>query len=414
MSLTVTHLSAADTDGGSARSAYRIHDGLRRRGHVSRMLVGYKHSNDVDVATVSDARWLQRADEIANRITQAAGVQYLLVPSALRTLRHPWLTNPDVIQLYNIHLGYFTYLELPALSRRAPIVWRLSDQWSTTGHCAYSGPCERWRTGCGSCPDLATFPNIGIDTTAMAWRLKRRIYARSRITVVAPSSWTENIARASPLFAGCAVHRIPNGLDLDVFRPMDRGEARRLLGLPAERKALLFSSHVASDNPRKGTDLLRQALACLGPRSDLVVLIAGKGAEAWQGTVPQRTISLGYLRDDRSIAASYAACDLLVAPSSVENLPNTVLEAMACGRPVIAFDVGGVRDAVRHGETGLLTAAGDAEGLAVAIADLLDDDPARTRMGDAALALARAEFGAALQAKRFESLYGSLVERAAA
>lgn len=414
MTLSITHLSTADTDGGSARSAYRIHEGLRRRGHVSRMLVGYKHSGDVDVATVSGSRWLQRADEIANRVTQAAGAQYLLVPSAPRTLRHPWLAKPDVIQLYNIHLGYFSYLSLPALSRRAPIVWRLSDQWPITGHCAYSGACERWRAGCGSCPDLATFPGIGIDTTALAWRLKRRIYESSRITVVAPSSWTESAARASPLFAGCEVHRIPNGLDLDIFRPMDRAVARDLLGLPREPKAILFSAQIAADNPRKGTDLLRRALELLGPRPDLMVLIAGKGAEAWQGSSPQRTISLGYLCDDPSIAASYAACDLVVVPSSVENLPNTILEAMACGRPAVAFDVGGVRDAVRHGETGLLAKAGDAGALAAAIKTLLDDDAARARMGAAALALARAEFATELQAKRFESLYLSLVGRAAA
>ena len=167
MTLTVTHISTADTDGGSARSAYRIHQGLRRRGHVSRMLVGYKHSGDANVKTVSGSRWLQRADEIANRVTQAAGAQYLMVPSAPSALRHPWLANPDVIQLYNIHLGYFSYLSLPALSRRAPIVWRLSDQWPMTGHCAYSGSCERWRTGCGACPIWRRFR--GSASTPRRW-----------------------------------------------------------------------------------------------------------------------------------------------------------------------------------------------------------------------------------------------------
>jgi glycosyltransferase involved in cell wall biosynthesis len=410
--LTIVHLSTADIDGGSARSAYRIHDGLRRRGHVSRMLVGYKHSSDPDVATVSGARWLQRADEVANRISQAAGLQYLLVPSTLRSLRHPWLAKPDVVQLYNIHLGCFSYLLLPALARRAPIVWRLSDQWPMTGHCAYSGPCERWRTGCGACPDLKTFPGIGIDTTALAWRLKRRTYGHSRITVVAPSSWTESIARASPLFAGCAVHRIPNGLDLEIFRPMDRAAARTLLGLPQKPKAILFSAQIASDNPRKGTDLLRQALTRLGPRDDLIVVIAGKGAETWQRTLPQRTIALGYLSDNRKIAASYAACDLLVAPSTVENLPNSVLEAMACGMPVVATDVGGMKDAVRNGTTGLLAPAGNAEALAASLATLLDDDAARARMGEGALALMRAEFSAERETRSFETLYRSLTARA--
>lgn len=414
MTLSVTHLSTADIEGGSARSAYRIHSGLRNRGYVSRMLVGYKYSADPDVDTVSNTNWLRRADEIANRISQAAGAQNLLVPSTIRMSYHRFLASPDVIQLYNLHLGYFSYLRLPALSRRAPIVWRLSDLWAVTGHCAYPGACERWRTGCGKCPDLTTFPEIGIDTTAQAWRLKRWVYGRSRITVVAPSTWTESAARASPLFSGCAIHRIPNGIDLNVFRPGDRDAARHELGIPLEPKALLFSAHYATSNPRKGTDLLQRALEILGSRPDLVVLIAGKNAEAWRGSVPQTAIPLGYLEDDRMVAAAYAASDFVVAPSTVENLPNTIIEAMACRRPVVAFDVGGVGDAVRHGQTGLLVSGGDSKALAHAIAALIDDDVGRIRMGEAAFALVSKEFSAKLELDRFEDLYHSLAERAAA
>jgi glycosyltransferase involved in cell wall biosynthesis len=378
------------------------------------MLVGYKYSADPDVDTVSGTPWLQHADEIANRFSQAAGAQNLLVPSTLRVWRHSFLATPDVIQLYNLHLGYFSYLRLPALSRRAPIVWRLSDLWAVTGHCAYPGACQRWRIGCGKCPDMKTFPEIGIDTTAQAWRLKRRIYGGSRITVVAPSSWTESAARASPLFDGCAIHRIPNGIDLDVFRPGDRNAARHAFGIPSEAKAMLFSAHYAATNPRKGTDLLQRALEILGPRDDFVVLIAGKNAEAWRDLVPQTVIPLGYFQDDRKIAEVYAASDFAVAPSSVENLPNTIIEAMACRRPVIACDVGGIADAVRQDATGLLVPAGDAAALARAIAKFVDDDAARIRMGEGAVDLARTEFSAERELDRFEALYRSLVEPAAA
>jgi glycosyltransferase involved in cell wall biosynthesis len=410
MSLSVVHFSTADREGGSGRAAYRIHDGLRRRGHVSRMLVSYKVTDDADVDTVSGGGLWRLADRAATRLTDRLGWQYRAMPSGHRLRRHPWVAGAQVFQLYNTHGGYFGQPMLPWLSRRAPVVWRLSDMWAMTGHCAYAGACERWRSGCGDCPDLGGYPAIGRDTTARLWALKDRLYAKSDITVVAPSSWTERLARESPLLGRFPVHRIPNGLDLTVFRPLDRAAARAVLGLEGERLGILFAANVARDNARKGSDTLEAALHRLGPRDDLDLLVAGVGAADWVGRVPQRVVPLGYLRDDRLIAAAYAASAMVVVPSAVENLPNTLLEANACGRPSIAFDAGGMADGLRHQDTGLLVPPGDVDGLAAALARLADDPAARARMGAAALALARAEFSSDVQAQRFEALYQTLVE----
>ena len=411
MTMSIVHFSTADGEGGSARSAHRIHSHLRRRGHRSRMLVKYQVLEDADIDTVSGGRFLGFADRLAEGITRRVGLQYQFVPSSRRVLRHPWLDKPDIIQLYNTHGGYFTQRLLPRLSSRAPIVWRLSDMWPMTGHCAYAGTCARWQTGCGRCPDLVTYPAIGLDTTALLWRQKRHIYRKTRLTVVAPSSWIEGVANKSPLFAGAAVHRIPNGIDLAVFRPLDRDAAREFLGVPKDRKVVLFAPHVASQNPRKGTDLLETALRRLGPRDDIVLLLAGIGGQQWIGKVPQPVIALGYLRDDRLIAMANAAADCVVVPSSVENLPNGVIEAFACGRPVVAFDAGGIKDAVRSGETGILVPMGDAGALGDAIDRLLSDEALRTRCGQGALEWARRECSAELETTRFEKLYAELVER---
>jgi glycosyltransferase involved in cell wall biosynthesis len=410
MTMSIVHFSTADGEGGSARSAHRIHSHLRRRGHRSRMLVKYRVLEDGDVDTVSGGRLLQFADRVAEGVTRRLGLQYQVMPSSRRVLRHPWLGKPDIIQLYNTHGGYFSHRLLPRLSRRAPIVWRLSDMWPMTGHCAYAGNCERWQRGCGHCPDLATYPAIGLDTTALLWRQKRRLYGKTRLTVVAPSSWIEGIARKSPLFAGAAVHRIPNGLDLAVFRPFDRDAAREFLGVPKDRKVILFAPHVANQNPRKGTDLLETALCRLGSRDDIVLLLAGVSGQQWIGKVPQSVIALGYLRDDRMIALANAAADCVVVPSSVENLPNGVIEAFACGRPVVAFDAGGIKDAVRSGETGLLVPPGDAGALGEAIDRLLSDEELRKRCAQGALEWAQRECSAELEAARFEKLYAELVE----
>lgn len=411
MSISVVHFSTADGEGGSARSAYRIHSGLRRRGHRSRMLVKYKVLDDADIDTVSGGGLLRRCDDIADRVTWRLGLQYQVVPSAMRVLRHPWLQKPDIIQLFNTHGGYFAPWMLPALARRASLVWRLSDMWPMTGHCAYAGPCERWQSGCGACPDLATYPAIGLDTTASLWRQKQRLYKRAKFSVVAPSSWIENIARKSPLFAQADICRIPNGLDLNAFHPSDRDAARQHFGVPHDRTAILFAPHVAGNNKRKGGDLLEAALRRLGARDDVVLLVAGVGAEEWVGRVPQQVVALGYLRDDRLMAMANAACDFVVVSSAVENLPNGVLEAFACERPVVAFDSGGMRDAVRDGDTGVLVPALDVAALADALARTIADVAGRRAMGARALKLAQREFSAEVEVARFESLYASLLER---
>jgi glycosyltransferase involved in cell wall biosynthesis len=410
MTMSVVHFSTADGEGGSARSAHRIHSGLRRRGHRSRMLVKYKVLDDPDVDTVSGGGFLRRCDDIADRVTWRLGLQYQVVPSALRVLRHPWLRQADIIQLYNTHGSYFAPWMLPALARRGPLVWRLSDMWPVTGHCAYSAGCDRWQHGCGACPDLLTYPAIGIDTTALLWRQKQRIYRRAEFSVVAPSSWIEAIARRSPLLAQANIHRIPNGLDMTAFHPGNREAARQHFGVPSGRTAILFAPHVAGNNPRKGSDLLEAALHRLGPRDDVVLLVAGVGAQQWVGRVPQDVIALGYLREDRLMAMANAACDFVVVSSAVENLPNGVLEAFACERPVVAFDSGGMRDAVRDGEAGVLVPPLDVAALADALARTIADVAGRQAMGERALALAKREFSAEVEVARFEALYASLLD----
>lgn len=410
MSLSVLHFSTADNEGGSGRSAYRIHSELRRRGVRSRMLVRHKVTDDPDVGRVAEDRVLRRADEFTDKMMSRLGLQYQVLPSSGRVLRHPWVDEADVVQLYNTHGGYLAHRLLPRIARGRPVVWRLSDMWAVTGHCAYAGACDRWLSGCGACPDVTTYPAIGRDTTAWLWRQKRDVYEQLSLTVVAPSSWTEEVARRAPLFAGRAVHRIPNGLNLEIFRPHDRGAARAFLGVPQDYTAVLFAPHVAVGNERKGSDTLARILAQLGPRRETVILIAGVGGKEWVGKVPQTVVPLGYLQDDRLIAMANAAADIVVAPSKVENLPNSVIEALACARPVVAFDAGGMRDAVRDGETGRLVPIGNVDAFANALAALLDDAAMREAMGARGLDIAKREFCAERQGERFEALYRSLLQ----
>jgi glycosyltransferase involved in cell wall biosynthesis len=406
--LSILHFSMADVTGGSARSAYRIHTGLRSRGHRSRMLVGFRSSQDPDVQSVSASKALHLADRCANKVGGHLGFQYSFVPSSLRTARHPWLRQADVIQLFNTHGGYFAQGLLPKLARHAPLVWRLSDFWPFTGHCAYPGACNRWLSGCGSCPDLQTYPAIARDRTAELFKLKKRLYAGLPLTIVAPSSWIEQQARRSPLLGDLPVRRIPNGLDGTAYVPHSRAQAREQLGLPRDAKVILFAAHVLDDNPRKGGDVLLRALASLGPQEGWVLALMGEGGGSWLGKAPIPVHLLGFHSDASSIARCYAAADVVAIPSVLENLPNTLIEALACGRAVVASDCGGMSDGVIHARTGLLTSMGDAVALAEGLKTILTLDERRATMEREARELFEREFSSQRELDRIEALYAEL------
>jgi glycosyltransferase involved in cell wall biosynthesis len=407
--MSILHFSTSDIVGGSARSAYRIHTGLRARGHRSRMLVGFRRSHDPDVQAVAPSRPLQLLDRAADRLTARLGYQYQYVPSSTRTARHPWIREADVIQLFNTHGGYFAQSLLSELARHAPIVWRLSDMWAFTGHCAYSGNCERWLAGCGSCPQPEAYPAVGRDRTAALYTLKEHLYRRLPMTVVVPSSWLETLAKQSPLLREHPIVRIPNGLELRELAPRSRELARRRFGLPHDARVILFPAHILDDNPRKGGDVLLQALVELGPRPGWTLALLGEGGLTWVDRSPIAVQRLGFQSAPDAVADAYAAADVVALPSVMENLPNTLIEALACGRAVVASDCGGMRDGVMHGVTGLLTRTGDPRELARALQELMEADERRATMEREARALFEREFTAERELDRFEALYSEVV-----
>lgn len=403
---SVLHISTADNAGGSARSAYRIHQGLRQLGHTSRMLVRRRVTADPDVQRIWRSRTGRLADAALSRLLRSVSLPDLIAFSSAGLPRHPWFQDSDVLQLYNLHGEYFGLAALPTLARQRPVVWRLSDMWALTGHCAYSLECERWRTGCGRCPHLRDYPALRRDTTAWHWRLKRRVYARSRLTIVAPSRWLEGVAAASPLLAGQRIVRIPNGIDTDVFRPQNRHAARERLGLPTDRPLALFI-HAAPRGQRKGAALLA-AIAGRLARHGAELVLMGERTELLAQTLPCRSHHLGYLRQDAQLAEAYAAADMLVHPTLADNLPNCLLESLACSVPAVTFDVGGCGELVRHLDTGLLAPAGDVGAFADGIEQLLLDGALRERLGRQGRQLVEQEHTLIRQAERFARLYEGL------
>jgi glycosyltransferase involved in cell wall biosynthesis len=393
----VLHISAADAGGGAARSAYRVHEGLSALGWGSRMLVGEKRTDDPNVRSIKRSLAWRAADRAAAAVTDPLDLQYVFYPSSFGVARDSWFREADVVQLYNTHGSYFSHSALPLLTRRKPVVWRLSDMWALTGHVTYAYECERWRHGCGACPHLDVYPRLGRDTSALLFRWKDAVYRHSRLTVVAPSRWLERIARESPLLGRYTVRRIPNGIDLETFRPHPRDEARAALGLDTDRPTVLWSAIDLTDRRKGG----REAAAALERlHRDEVQLVVAGGGEA-----PAGARSLGVLDDER-LALAYSAADVFLLPALAENLPNAALESLACGTPVACFDVGGMSDAIRDGETGRLVPAGEVDALSAAVSSLLE-----SKLRERCRAVAEAEFGAEREARAFTALYEELLAR---
>jgi glycosyltransferase involved in cell wall biosynthesis len=396
--MNVLHISESDAAGGAARTAYKLHTGLRAEGHGSRMLVGRKVTADSAVRTLKRNDAWRAADRVTGGVLDRLDFQYVFYPSSFAVARDEWFREADLVQLHNLHGSYFSYNALPSLTRRRPAVWLLQDQWAMTGHVAYSLDCERWRDGCGSCPYLAEYPRLRRDTTALLWRLKRRAYERSRLTLIVPSQWMLDLVRASPLLSRFEVHRIPHGVDTQVFRPMPKEEAREGLGLPSDRRVVLFAaSHL--NETRKGLDLLERALALMDDRP--LLALAGEG----EAPRDVESRSLGAIADDELLAQAYAAADAVAVPTIADALTQTAIESISCGTPCVAFDRGGVTDVVTHMKTGYQARFGDVADLARGLQTVLDGDGFGPRCRETA----EAEFSVELQVRRYLQVYEQLV-----
>ncbi len=408
-------LSTFEQAGGAARSAHRLYRQLSRMGVDCSMLVQYRQSNDPLVS--GPQGWLARTAGALRPYLD--GLPLLCYRSRLSP---PWSLawlpknidaevmaySPDVIHLHGIGHGF---LPISAISRLSawPLVWTLHDSWAFTGGCHLPDTCDRYRIACGSCPQLNARHER--DLSRWGWHRKAACWPQLDITFIAPSRWLARSAQASSLLSRCRIEVIPNGIDTAIFSTGDRLEARRALGLPLDRRLILFGANCALSDPNKGFDLLRGALHSLNgeklQNAELVVF----------GDILSRTLpacglparNLGIIADDERLVLLYRAADLFVAPSRQENLPNMVMEAMACGTPSVAFDVGGLSDIITHGTTGYLAPPYEVGELAQGIMRLLGDESRRQAMADSGRRWIDDNLNMVRVAERYQALYRDIL-----
>lgn len=410
------HVNHTDEGNGAARAAYRLHQGLRESGISSGMFVWSKETQDEHVSTFDPPSdlWTRLRRRLRRKQIQRAFGWYKGTRPEQAELFYDDRTphkgdvfrqcpDADIINLHSIYgfVDHGTFFR----NVGSPVVWTLHDMNAFTGGCQYNVGCRRFEEACGECPQLGS--NEDTDLSRNVWKRKREGYRHvideDRLQVVCPSEWMAQEARASALFADVPVTVIPNGLDTDSFFPRDTLGVGTALGIPPDHRIVLF---LASDTrTRKGFDLLDDALTSLNPERTTLLSV---GNEKPQVSSPLPHVHAGYVESDLLLSVLYSVADAFVIPSRQDNLPNTVLESMACGTPVVGFEVGGIPDMVRPGQTGWLAEAENVRALRQSIEQALADDEKRERMGKQCRAVVEEEYTLETQAAAYKSIYEEL------
>ncbi|MDQ6672249.1 MAG: glycosyltransferase family 4 protein [Chloroflexota bacterium] len=409
--MNVVHLSYSDGEGGAARAAYRLHQGLRAADVNSRMLVQFKVTDD---ETVISTHARSRMGNTLARLRRSVDPAPLHVYGRYDQLDFSlgWLPESIASQVarlsphvVNMHWVCGGLMRIESLRRlNVPVVWTLHDMWPFTGGCHYSGGCGGYTRNCGTCPQLHSRQQL--DLSRWVWRRKHTAWADVPLTIVTPSSWLGELAKASSLFSRCRVHVIPYGLNTRVFRPVGRELARDLLGLPAAKILVVFGALTTAD-PRKGFQFLQPALRRLSQsdyRERIEVVIFGSATHSLN-LHGLNVRNLGTLHDDVTLALAYSAADVTVVPSVEENLPLVAIESLACGTPVVSFDSTGLADLVDHRQNGYRAACFEPDDLAAGIEWVVADPERWHRLSEAARIKAEAALSLEAQAYAYARVY---------
>ena len=414
--MRVVILNTMDRSGGAARAAGRLNKGLQSLDIDSRMLVQVKTGNDQDVigrvgrVARATARLRLLADQLPV-IPRWWKMQGVFAPALLpgNAWRRANAQNADIIHMHWVTKAFLSIEDIARLN--APIVWTLHDMWPFTGGCHYDLDCERYRSSCGACPVLGSRRRH--DLSQRILYRKHKAWHNMNMTIVSPSRWLADCARNSSLMHRHRIEVIPNGLDLDQFKPIIKSYARTQLSLQPDVKLILFGSMGPTENSRKGFSYLQSALrqlAVMGWTKQASVIVFGASGPARHSESDFPTRYIEQISDDHSLAALYSAADVFVAPSLQDNLPNTVMEALACGTPCVAFRIGGMPDMIKHRENGYLVEPRNELDLAYGISWVLEDQLRWQQLSEQSRTSVQQNYELTAVAKKYKALYEELLD----
>ncbi|MCA9043787.1 MAG: glycosyltransferase [Planctomycetaceae bacterium] len=406
--LNVAIVHTADQGGGAEASTLLLHQALKELGHNSRMFVAAKRGSDPDVHQIERTRPFPGALRVARWVEDWTGWQYWYQPwfHSLGQL----IGNADVVHYHSLWYGRDGFADvaaLPKLTAHYPSLMTLRDWWMFTGHCAHPAlGCERWKAGCGQCPDLNLAPAIKVDGTKANLRRKQKALRDSSIRVTTVSNWLAGEVRQSPVFQHKEIHTVHNGIDERVFFPRNRTEMRAKWNLPQERFIVMVAGQSVEGTAgiAKGAgDYALEAMTLSD--ADVYLLAVGRSSEKVLAQWGRDGRAIPFQDHPTPLAELYAAADVVVVASLWETFGRVPAEAQMCGIPVAAFATGGIPEIVDDEQTGLVVERLNSQALAAAIRKLSAQPELRHELGKQAVTTARTRFSNLAIAQQYVTHY---------
>lgn len=387
--MRVLIINTSERVGGAAIAATRLMHALKKAGVRVRMLVRDKQTDYLTVTSAGSSwrhtlhfLWERLCIFVANGFSRKGLFLVDIANAGTDVTLLDEYKRADVIHLHWVNQGFLSVAGLEKILRSGkPVVITMHDQWYFTGVCHYSDGCEKYKTQCQKCPQMKSVL-LG-DYAHRLFNRKKEMYAGAPVTFVGCSQWMADLARSSALTQGHKVVSVPNAIDTDLFKPCDMVEARRVFHLPENKHLILFGCQRITDE-RKGFRYLAEALSMItekyGKDDDLALVVVGGKADTVKSHVCVDTVPVSYVSDPRRLVQLYSAVDVYVTPSLQDNLPNTIMEAMACGTPCVGFDAGGIPEMIDHKVNGYVARYKDAADFADGILWTLSNGAAQLGM----------------------------------
>ncbi len=343
---SIAVINTFDQAGGAANLAFALTEEIMDL-LDAKYFVKYKNSNKPWIEKIIDFKSTVFSDLLVKEAKKSGWIEFNGL-DALNLLKNNFYQTAKIVHLHNLHGDFFSPALFPYLLKNKKTIWTIHDEAFITGHCSCTLGCEKWKMGCGNCPDLSIYPPILKDKTKEVLKLKKKWIQQMNPTVITPSYWLEQRVRiAYPALKN--IKTIPNGIDTTIFHPKNKIESKKALNFPLDKKLILFVAEFATNNPFKGGSILRKIIQENTNKNIVFITVGGKNESSFENH-----LTFPFISNREELANLYNACDVLLYPTQADNSPLVVLEAMACGTPVIASKLGGIPEIITNKEDGFL------------------------------------------------------------
>lgn len=420
--MKVVIINKSERIGGAAVAADRLMKALQKEAIDAEMLVLDKQTDNPCVHALSTSwfkkkiNWLRFLNErlvifCLNKFNRSDLFKVSIANIGTNISNHPLVKNADIIHIHWINHNFLSLKNIEQLTDLGkPVVWTMHDMWSYTGICHHARECTNYQNECGQCFYLrSSHPK---DISYRIFLKKKNVLQHKNITYVGCSRWMAERAARSSLTLEEKIYAIPNPIDTNIFKKINRGKVRERLNLPQDKYLLLFGAVNVTDK-RKGLDYLINGLKYMKRQfpaiyNQMELVIFGQIKSEIRPFFDIPIHAMNFLKDEGTIVNLYNAVNLFVTPSLDENLPNTIMEAMACGTPCVGFHIGGIPEMIGHKENGYVAQYQDAEDLAKGIAWTIENEKG---LSDKAIDKVKSNYANSIVAQQYTELYKNLLLR---